>query len=71
MKSVIKKSVFGIIFLTLIFLVPQKILAATVFEDTFTVTGGGGDVNYNYSESGRQTGSATPIDYVWWFSSNG
>jgi len=46
----------------LIFLTCTKVLAATIFEDTFTVTGGG-DINYNYSESGRQTGIDAPLQY--------
>jgi len=37
--------------------------AALLFEDTFNVTGGG-NINYNYNESGRQFGSLAPLTYT-------
>lgn len=43
----------------------SALFAATAFEDTFTVTGGG-DINYNYNEAGRQTGSQAPAPYGLW-----
>ena len=34
-----------------------------LFEDTFNVTGGG-NINYNYNEAGRQSGSLAPLTYT-------
>ena len=47
----------------LLVLSTQKIMSATVFYDTFDVTTGGGDVNYDYDAAGRQSGSTAPLAY--------
>ncbi len=36
--------------------------AATLFDDTFTVSGGG-DINFEHNAAGRQFGSAAPLSY--------
>ncbi len=40
--------------------------AAITFEDNYTVTSGGGDINYEYNNGVRQSGSASPMQYVTW-----
>ena len=40
--------------------------AAITFEDNFTVTTGGGDINYEYNNGVRQSGSAAPMEYAVW-----
>ncbi len=51
-----------IILLTLIVLAPQNLFATTIFADNFNVTGSG-NVNHNYEESGRQSGTAATLMY--------
>jgi len=58
------------ILFALLLLNPQKIFATTIFEDTFEVTGGGGDANYQYDSGTRQSGTAANLSYGWWFSTN-
>ncbi len=61
-----KLSILSLIILMFVFLVsPQQISAATTFYDTFNVTSGGGDVNYDYDIGDRQSGTAAPILYHW------
>ena len=51
-----------------IFIFAMQVMAAqTVFQDNFTVTGGG-DVNFQYENIGRQTGAEAPANY---YHSNG
>ena len=47
-------------------LASTALFAATQFEDTFNVTGGGGGINYNYDESGRQSGPYAPAYWGYW-----
>jgi len=49
--------------LLVIFMTCSIISATTIFEDTFDVTGSG-DINYNYNESGRQSGLSAPLQYT-------
>jgi len=49
-------------FLLSLFLVSQVIASQTIFNDNFSVTGGG-DVNFQYQTIGRQTGSEAPLNY--------
>ena len=51
-----------ILLLTLIVLTPSKTFAKNIFSDNFNVTGSG-DVNYNFDEAGRQSGTAAEILY--------
>ncbi|RLD09538.1 MAG: hypothetical protein DRI44_08290, partial [Chlamydiae bacterium] len=48
--------------LTALFIVTSLSFAKTIFEDNFNVTGSG-DVNYNFDEAGRQSGTAAEILY--------
>ena len=40
--------------------------AAITFEDNYTVTTGGGGINYEYNNGVRQSGLAAPVQYIVW-----